>query len=129
MHSIIRDEHGRFVPVVRPKQWQAASVEAEPRPDRPHRASSETDEKGWLATTQWMSELDRRGIAELEATGIPWAAVQRWLDELEPREAFVARMVVKQVLQMLADDEAPLRERFEARNELYRRLIAAGIVD
>ena len=85
--------------------------------------------KGWLATTQWMSELDRRGIAALEATDIPWAAVQRWLDELEPREAFAARMVVKQVLQTLADDEAPLRERFEARNELYRRLIAAGIVD
>ena len=31
-----------------------------------------------------MKELDRRGIAALEATGIPWAAVQRWLDELEP---------------------------------------------
>ena len=36
-----------------------------------------------------MSELDRRGIAALEATGIPWAAVQRWLDEVESREAFV----------------------------------------
>ena len=62
-----------------------------------------------------MNELDRRGIAELEATGIPWAAVERWLDALDPREAFAARMVVKQVLQTLADDEAPLRERFEAR--------------
>ena len=76
-----------------------------------------------------MGELDRRGIAELEATGIAWAAVQRWLDALDPREAFAARMVVKQVLQALADDEAPLRDRLEARNELYRRLIAAGIVD
>ena len=76
-----------------------------------------------------MNELDRRAIAELEATGIPWAAVERWLDALDPREAFVARRLVKQVLQALADDEAPLRERFEARNELYRRLIAAGIVD
>ena len=57
-----------------------------------------------------MNDLDRRGIAELEATGIPWAAVQRWLDELDPREAFVARTVVKQVLQALADDKAPLRE-------------------
>ena len=74
-------------------------------------------------------ELNRRGIAELEATGIPWAAVEQWLDALDPREAFAARMVVKQVLQTLADDKAPLRERFEARNELYRRLIAAGIVD
>ena len=55
-----------------------------------------------------MNELDRRGIAELEATGIPWAAVERWLDALDPREAFVARMVVKQVLQTLADDKAPL---------------------
>ena len=26
MQSIIRDEYGRFVPVVRPKRWQAASV-------------------------------------------------------------------------------------------------------
>ena len=128
MHSIIRDEHGRFVPVVRPKHWQAASVKrSRDRTDRIARARKQR--KAWLATTQWMSELDRRGIAELEATGIPWAAVQRWLDELEPREAFVARMVVKQVLQTLADDKAPLRERFEARNELYRRLIAAGIVD
>ena len=76
-----------------------------------------------------MNELDRRGIAALEATDIPWAAVQRWLDELDPREAFAARMVVKQVLQALADYEAPLRDRLEARNELYRRLIAAGIVD
>ena len=76
-----------------------------------------------------MSELDRRGIAELEATGIPWAAVQRWLDAVDPREAFVARRLVKQVLHVLADGEVPLRERFEARNELYRRLIAAGIVD
>ena len=86
-------------------------------------------EKRWLATTQWMNELDRRGIAELEATGIPWAAVERWLDALDPREAFAARMVVKQVLQTLADDKARPAERFEARRELYRRLIAAGIVD
>ena len=85
--------------------------------------------KAWLATTQWMNELDRRAIAELEATGIPWSAVERWLDALDPREAFVARMVVKQVLQTLADDKARPAERFEARRELYRRLIAAGIVD
>ena len=56
-----------------------------------------------------MNELDRQGIAELEATGIPWAAVERWLDALDPREAFAARMVVKQVLQTLADDKARLR--------------------
>ena len=128
MRSIIRDEHGRFVPLVRPKHWQAASVErSRGRTDRIARVRKQR--KGWVATTEWMSELDRRAIAALEATGIPWAAVQRWLDELEPREAFVARVVVKQVLQMLADDEAPLRERFEVRNELYRRLIAAGIVE
>ena len=53
-------------------------------------ARARKQRKTWLATTQWMSELDRRGIAELEATGIPWAAVQRWLDALDPREAFVA---------------------------------------
>ena len=128
MRSIIRDEHGRLVPVVRPKLWQAASVKrSRDRADRIARARKQR--KARLATTQWLDELDRRGIAELEATGIPWAAVQRWLDELEPREAFVARMVVKQVLQTLADDKARPAERFEAGRELYRRLIAAGIVD
>ena len=74
-------------------------------------------------------EVDRRAIAELEATGIPWSAVERWLDALDQREAFAARMVVKQVLQTLADDKARTAERFEARRELCRRLIAAGIVD
>ena len=128
MQSIIRDEHGRFVPVVRPKRWQAASVmRSRERSDRIARARKQR--KAWLATTKWMSELDRRGIAELEATGIPWAAVHRWIDELDPREAFVARRIVTHALQMLADDKAPQRQRFEARNELYRRLIAAGIVD
>ena len=76
-----------------------------------------------------MNELDRRAIAELEATGIPWAAVERWLDALDQGEAFAARLVVKQVLRTLADDKARPAERFEARRELYRRLIAAGIVD
>ena len=128
MPSIIRDEHGRFVPVVRPKRWQAASViRSRERSDRIARARKQR--KTWLATTKWMSELDRRGISELEATGIPWAAVERWLDEREPREAFVARMVVTQALQALADDEAPQRERVEARNRLYRALIAAGIME
>ena len=128
MPSIIRDEHGRFVPVVRPKRWLAASVkQSRDRTDRIARARKHR--KAWLATTKWLHDLDRRGIAELEATGIPWAAVQRWLDELEPREAFVARLVVEQVLQTLADDAAPQGKRIEARNELYRRLIAAGIVD
>ena len=128
MHSIIRDERGRLVPVVRPKLWQAASVKrSRDRTDRIARARKQR--KARLATTQWMSELDRRGIAELEATGIAWRSVERWLDALDPREAFVARMVVKQVLQTLADDKARPAERFEARRELYRRLIAAGIVD
>ena len=76
-----------------------------------------------------MNELDRRGIAELEATGIPWAAVQRWLDAVDPREAFMSRMFLKQILLVLSDDQAAPRERFEARRELYRRLIAARIVD
>ena len=51
-------------------------------------------------------ELDRRGVAALEATGIQWSSVERWIDALEPREAFVARTVVKQVLKTLADDNA-----------------------
>ena len=128
MHPIIRDEQDRFIPVVRPGRWQLASVRrSRDRTDRIARARKQR--KGRLATTQWINTLDRRGIAELEATGIEWASVERWLDALDPREAFAARMVVKQVLQTLADDKAPLRERLEARNELYRRLIAAGIVD
>ena len=92
-------------------------------------AHARKQRKTWLATTQWMNELDRRAIAELEATGIPWSAVERWLDARHPREAFVSRMFVRQVLQMLADDKARPAERFEARRELYRRLIAASIVD
>jgi hypothetical protein len=128
VHSIIRDDRGRLVPLVRPKGWQSASVkQSRERTDRI--AAARNRRKAWQATTQWMSELDRRGVAALEATGVPWAAVQRWLDALDPRETFVVRMVVKQVLQTLADDKVPLRERFEVRNELYRRLIAAGIVD
>ena len=72
MHSIIRDERGRLVPVVRPKSWLAASVKrSRDRADCIARARKQR--KAWLATTQWMSELDRRGIAELEATGIAWA--------------------------------------------------------
>ena len=128
MHSIIRDENGRLVPVVQPKRWQPTSVKRS-RERTDQIALARKRRKAWQATTQWMSELDRRGIAALEASGIPWTAVQRWLDELEPREAFVGRRFVKHVLQTFADDEAPLRERFEARNALYRRLIAAGIVE
>ena len=61
MHSIIRDEHGRLVPVVRPKLWQAASVKrSRDRTDCIARARKQR--KAWLATTQWMNELDRRGI-------------------------------------------------------------------
>ena len=128
MHSFIRDNHGRLVPVVRPKFWQAASVKRS-RDRADYIARARKQRKTWLATTQWMNEVDRRGICELETTGIEWRSVERWLDALDPREAFVSRMFVKQVLQTLADDKARPSERFEARRELYRRLIAAGIVD
>ena len=128
MHSIIRGDHGRLVPVVQPKFWRAASVKrSRDRADCIARARRQR--KTWLATTQWRNEVDRRGICELEATGIEWRSVERWLDALDPREALVARMVVKQVLQTLADDKARPAERFEARRELYSRLIAAGIID
>jgi hypothetical protein len=128
VQSIIRDEQGRLVPVVRPKLWRAASLKrSRDRTDRIMR--SRKQRKARLATTQWVGELDRRGICELEATGIEWRSVEHWLDALDPREAFVARMVVKQILQTLVDDKVPPSERFEARRELYRRLIAAGIVD
>ena len=92
-------------------------------------ARTRKQRKTWLATTRWMNELDRRAIAELEATGIPWSAVERWLDALDPREAFMSRLFLKQVLLVLSDDQAAPSERFEARRELYRRLIAARIVD
>ena len=82
-----------------------------------------------MTTTQWLQGLDRRAIAELEATGIPRAAVQRWLDEVHPSEAFKSRMFLKQILLVLSDDHTAPRERFEARRELYQRLIAAGILD
>jgi hypothetical protein len=97
------------------------------RTDRIGRARKRS--KARLATTQWISELDRRGICELEANGIQWRSVEAWLGALDPRDAYVARRFVKWVLQVLIDDEAPQRERFEVHNELYRRLIAAGIVD
>ena len=126
--SITRDENGRFVPVVRPKLWQADAVKrSRDRTDRIARARKRR--KTWRATTQWINELDRRAIAELEATNIPWAAVQCWLDGLDPRELFAARRLVEHVLEVLAGGEAPQRERFEARNELYKRLIAADIMD
>jgi len=128
VHSIIRDSRGRLVPVVRPKLWQAASVKrSRDRADCIARARKQR--KTWLATTQWMNDLDRRAIAELEATGIPWAAVERWLDALDQREAFMSRLFLKQILLVLSDDQAAPRERFEPRRELYRRLIAARIVD
>ena len=128
MHSMVRDKNGRFVPVVRPKLWQSATVKRS-RERTERIAHARKQQKAWCATTQWLEELDRRGIAALEATGIPWEAVQRWIDELEPREAFAGRRFVRQVLQTLADDKAPLRERFAARNKLYAGMIAAGVID
>ena len=128
MHSIIRDEHGRLVPVVRPKSWLAASVKrSRDRTDRVARARKQREAR--LATAQWAGELDARGIAELEAAGIPWAAVQYWLGALNPRELFAARMFVEQVLYTLADGTMRPAERREATRQLYTRLIAAGIVD
>ena len=128
MHSIIRDERGRLVPVVRPKFWRAASVKrSRDRADCIARARKQR--KTRLATTLWLNALPRRGIAELEATGIPWSAVERWLDALDQREAFMSRLFLKQILLVLSDDQAAPRERFEARRELYRRLIAARVVD
>jgi hypothetical protein len=128
VHSIIRDDRGRLVPLVRPKLWRAPSVKRS-RDRADCIARSRKQKKAWLATTQWTSELDRQGIAELEETGIPWAAVERWLDALDPGEVFAARLALKQVLRALGDSEATRAERFEARRELYSRLIAAGIVD
>ena len=128
MPSIIRDKNGRFVPVIQPKLWQAASVKrSRDRTDRIGRARKQA--KARLATTQWISELDWRGIRELEASGIEWRSVEVWLDALDPTESNFARRLVKHVLEVLADNGTSLRDRTEVYNELYRRLIAAGIVD
>ena len=51
------------------------------------------------------------------------------LDEVNPSEAFMSRMFLKQILLVLSDDQAAPRERFEARRELYQRLIAARVID
>ena len=128
MHSIDRDARGKLVPVVEPKRWNASSVKrSRERSDRI--ASARIEAKKRLSTAQWLHDLDSRAIAVLEATGIPWAAVQRWLDEVHPSEAFMSRMFLKQILLVLSDDQAAPRERFEARRELYQRLISARIVD
>ena len=52
MHSITRDARGRLVPVVRPKRWNAASVNrSRDRSDRI--ATARTERKKRLTTTQW----------------------------------------------------------------------------
>ncbi|TWI71309.1 hypothetical protein IQ16_02928 [Bradyrhizobium huanghuaihaiense] len=128
MPSIIRDKNGRFVPVVRPKLWQTATVKrSRDRTDRIGRARKQLRAK--LATTQWIGELDRQGIYELEACGIEWPTVEAWVDALNPQEASAARRFVKNVLQVLTDHEAPARTQNEVYNELYRRLITAGFAD
>lgn len=128
MPPIIRDERGRFVPVVRPKVWQTSTVKrSRDRTDQIGRARKQA--KARLATTRWLSDLDRRGICELEACGIEWFAVETWLDALNPQEANAARRLVKNVLDALADPAALPRARDAAYNELYRRLIAAGVLD
>jgi hypothetical protein len=123
-----RDANGRYVPVVRPKGWNASTV-ARSRERSDRIAVARTERKKHLATTHWLHDLDRAGVSELETAGISWAAVQRWLDELEPRSAVAARMLTKHVLQTLADQTTTSRQKNEAYNELYRRLIAAGILE
>lgn len=128
MPPIIRDERGRFVPVVRPKVWHTSAVRrSRDRTDQIGRVRKQS--KVRLATNQWISDLDRRGIYELEAYGIEWLAVEAWLDALNPQEANAARRLVKGVLDALADPATPPQARDADYNELYRRLIAAGIVD
>ena len=47
MHSIVRDEHGRFVPVVRPKHWQAASVNGAVTGPTASRELGNNEKGGW----------------------------------------------------------------------------------
>ena len=128
MTSIVRDSFGRYVPLVQPKKWNEGSIRrSRDRTERIARAKAQ--HKASLTTAEWMSSLDGRAIARLEADGIPWVAVQRRLDEIHPGEVFTSRMFLKQVLLVLADDQVSPRERFEVRRALYKRLIAAGVVD
>src|SRR5688500_265097 len=128
MRSIIRDERGRFIPVVQPKLWLADSVQRS-RDRTDHIMRSRKQRKATRASTEWGGDVGRRGVCQLEATGIEWRCIVQWRDELDPGGAFAARMFVKQVWQALGDDEASRAERSEVRRELYRRLIAAGIID
>lgn len=128
MTSIVRDKSGRYVPLVRPKQWNEQAVKRSR--DRTERiAQAKNQRKAWLTTTEWINSIDHRAIAGLEAQGIPWAAVQCWLDEAPPADAFAGRMLLKQVLAVLVDNQALPKERTEVSRELYRRLIAAGILE
>ena len=128
MTSIIRDRFGRYVPLVQPKKWSEGAIRrSRDRTDRISQAKAQ--HKARLTTTEWMNSLDSHAVANLEADGIPWAAVQRWLDESHPSAGFASRMFIKQVLLVLRDPQASSRERFEIRRELYRRLIAAQILD
>jgi hypothetical protein len=103
VHPIIRDDDGRLVPVVQPRRWQACTVKQSR--ERSERIAQARDaRKRRLTTTRWLHDLDRRGIAALEASGIPWASVERWLDDLASREAFVARRIVTWTLQTMAYD-------------------------
>ena len=79
MHSIIRDDRGRLVPVVRPRGWQASAVRrSRERTDSIMR--SRKQRKAWSATTQWMKELDRSGHCRTGGDRHRVGAVQRWLD-------------------------------------------------
>jgi hypothetical protein len=67
--------------------------------------------------------LDRRGICELEATGISWRSVERWLDALDL--ARLAARCREAGSADAGDDKARPAERFEARRSRTGTIAAA----
>ena len=81
-----------------------------------------------VATTQWMKTWIAGALPNWRRPASR-GRCRTMARRAGPARGFRGRMVLKQVLQILADDQAAPGERFEARRELYRRLIDAGIVD
>ena len=106
MHSIIRDDRGRLVPVVRPKRWQAASVKrSRDRSDRIATRAETAEGDGWRRRSGCRragSPGHCRAGGDRHPVGGRPALARRG----RPARGFRGRMFVKQVLQVLADDQA-----------------------
>src|SRR5262245_18550578 len=106
----------------------AVVCQTQPRAVERHRAGSRRAKEA-AGHDAVATRSGSRGDRRVGGDRYPVRAVQRWLDVVHPARAFTSRMFLKPVLLVLSDDQASSRERFEARRELYRRLISAGIMD